>query len=204
MIIHEIKIDGFGKHSDLNINFNDNINIILGRNESGKSTVVSFIRALLYGMPDVENCNDRKKYRPWDKTAKYGGEMTFERNGVLYKVSAEFGTVKKNDNISLFNLTVNENVAIEEGKTVGETVLGISSETYDLSSYASQLASKPDLDNANLDYLFDHIMKKSEESKNSSSDIISPLIRKRSLIVTRCGEVNIPVVKPASCKMERK
>lgn len=173
MIIHEIKIDGFGKHSDLNINFNDNINIILGRNESGKSTVVSFIRALLYGMPDVENCNDRKKYRPWDKTAKYGGEMTFERNGVLYKVSAEFGTVKKNDNISLFNLTVNENVAIEEGKTVGETVLGISSETYDLSSYASQLASKPDLDNANLDYLFDHIMKKSEESKNSSSDIMS-------------------------------
>ncbi|MBE7059099.1 MAG: hypothetical protein E7387_08435 [Ruminococcaceae bacterium] len=173
MRINELKIDGFGKHCNLNINFRENINIILGRNESGKSTVVSFIRALLYGMPEIELCNDRKKYHPWDKNAKYGGEMIFEHNNILYKVSAEFGNMKKNDVFTLYNVTANENIAIKEGKTVGEIVLGISSDTYDLSSYASQLASKPDLENANFDYLFDHLMKKSEESKNSSADIMS-------------------------------
>ena len=173
MIIHELKIDGFGKHCNLNINFSENINILLGSNESGKSTVVSFIRALLYGMPEIEICNDRKKYRPWDKNAKYGGEMKFEHNGILYKVSAEFDSTKKNDKILLYNLTSNESVALDENKTVGETVLGISSETYDLSSYASQLSSKPDLENANLDYLFGNLMKKSEENKNSSADFVA-------------------------------
>ena len=54
MIIHELKIDGFGKHCNLNINFSENINILLGSNESGKSTVVSFVKALLYGMPEIE------------------------------------------------------------------------------------------------------------------------------------------------------
>ena len=173
MRINELKIDGFGKHCNLTINFSENINIISGRNESGKSTVVSFIRALLYGMPEVELCNDRKKYRPWDKNAKYGGEMLFEHNGILYKVSTEFGNMKKNDIVTLYNVTANENITIEDEKSVGEIVLGISCDTYDLSSYASQLASKPDLENANYDYLFDHLMKKSEESKNSSADIMS-------------------------------
>lgn len=170
MIIHELKIDGFGKHYNLDVKFNENINIILGNNESGKSTVVSFIRALLFGMPDTEHCIDRKKYRPWKKSAKYGGEMIFEHKGILYKVCAEFGNSKKNDNFLLYNLTLNESIVFEEDKTIGEIVLGISSETYDLSSYASQLASKPDLENANSDYLFGHLMKKAEEEKNSSSD----------------------------------
>ena len=95
MTIHEIKIEGFGKHINFDLSLNEGFNIILGSNESGKSTVAAFVRALLYGMPDIDTCKDRKKYRPWDKNAKFGGNMTFEHNGVVYIVSAEFGKTKK-------------------------------------------------------------------------------------------------------------
>lgn len=173
MTIHEIKIEGFGKHINFDLSLNEGFNIILGSNESGKSTVAAFVRALLYGMPDIDTCKDRKKYRPWDKNAKFGGNMTFEHNGVVYIVSADFGKTKKEDTISLYNVTADEKTELIYGKTVGETVLGISAEAYDISSYAAQLSSKPDLENANLDYLFDRIMKKSEEDKVSSADILA-------------------------------
>ena len=105
MTIHELKIDGFGKHCNVTINFYDGVNIIIGNNESGKSTIAAFVRALLYGMPSSDVSKDRKKYRPWDRTAKYGGEMLFEHKGVVYKVTAEFAELNKNDSIILYNVT---------------------------------------------------------------------------------------------------
>ena len=173
MTIHELKIYGFGKHCNLEISFYDGTNIILGRNESGKSTVASFIRALLYGMPENNTSRERKKFRPGNRDVKYGGEMTFEHMGVLYKVTSEFGESKINDVTILYNVTANEKISLVEGMTVGETVLKITADTYDMVSYAAQLSSKPNTDNAEADYLFDRLMKNTVDSKNSATDILA-------------------------------
>lgn len=173
MTIHELKIYGFGKHCNLEISFYDGTNIILGRNESGKSTVASFIRALLYGMPENNTSRERKKFRPGNRDVKYGGEMTFEHMGVLYKVTSEFGESKINDVTILYNVTANEKISLGEGMTVGETVLKITADTYDMVSYAAQLSSKPNTDNAEADYLFDRLMKNTVDSKNSATDILA-------------------------------
>lgn len=173
MTIHELKIYGFGKHCNLEISFYDGTNIILGRNESGKSTVASFIRALLYGMPENNTSKERKKFRPGNRDVKYGGEMTFEHMGVLYKVTSEFGESKINDVTILYNVTANEKISLGEGMTVGETVLKITADTYDMVSYAAQLSSKPNTDNAEADYLFDRLMKNTVDSKNSATDILA-------------------------------
>lgn len=173
MTIHELKIYGFGKHCNLEISFYDGTNIILGRNESGKSTVASFIRALLYGMPENNTSRERKKFRPGNRDVKYGGEMTFEHMGVLYKVTSEFGESKINDVTILYNVTANEKISLGESMTVGETVLKITADTYDMVSYAAQLSSKPNTDNAEADYLFDRLMKNTVDSKNSATDILA-------------------------------
>ena len=173
MTIHELKIYGFGKHCNLEISFYDGTNIILGRNESGKSTVASFIRALLYGMPENNTSKERKKFRPGNRDVKYGGEMTFEHMGVLYKVTSEFGESKINDVTILYNVTANEKISLGESMTVGETVLKITADTYDMVSYAAQLSSKPNTDNAEADYLFDRLMKNTVDSKNSATDILA-------------------------------
>lgn len=172
MTIHEIKINGFGKHSNLQIDFKEGVNVIYGGNESGKSTIAAFIRAMLYGLSGRGAQNERKKFSPWDKSVKYGGEMSFEHRGVLYRTAAFFGEGKKDDQITLYNDTTGEIVPVEAAKTVGEVILEIPPETYDLSVYAAQLSSKPDLDNGNMDYLFDQLVKKSDRMKQTSSDIV--------------------------------
>lgn len=172
MTIHEIKIYGFGKHCNLNLSFSEGVNIIFGGNESGKSTIAAFIRAMLYGVSGrgVQN-NERKKFQPWDKGVKYGGELSFEHKGVLYRAVSVFGEGKKEDSVILYNDTTGETVPVEASKTIGETILEIPAETYDLTVYAAQLSSKPDLDNGNMDYLFDQLVKRSDKMKQSSSDI---------------------------------
>ena len=51
MKILEIHMDRFGMLRDRLIRFDGGINVLSGENESGKSTVLSFIRYLLYGLP---------------------------------------------------------------------------------------------------------------------------------------------------------
>lgn len=53
MIYKEIHIDGFGIFHDYHIdNLTSGINIFVGPNETGKSTILSFIKRILFGFPD--------------------------------------------------------------------------------------------------------------------------------------------------------
>ncbi|MCJ7447713.1 MAG: AAA family ATPase [Bacteroidales bacterium] len=60
MIISEIHIDGFGVFHGLSIrNLKKGINIILGDNEAGKSTLLKFLRFTLFGYPSKRKKEDR-------------------------------------------------------------------------------------------------------------------------------------------------
>ena len=48
MIIKEIQINGFGKFDKTSINLNSGINVIKSNNETGKSTLVKFIKGMFY------------------------------------------------------------------------------------------------------------------------------------------------------------
>ena len=50
MIIKNIKINNFGKLENKELQFGDNINLIYGENESGKSTLLKFISSMFYGV----------------------------------------------------------------------------------------------------------------------------------------------------------
>ena len=62
MKIIEISIRYFGKLRDFVIKPGDGVNIIYGKNESGKSTVMAFIKAMFYGLDSGEK---RNQYEPW-------------------------------------------------------------------------------------------------------------------------------------------
>ena len=49
MIIKQLNLDHFGKFHDREIHLEKGINIVYGANESGKSTVHSFIQCMLFG-----------------------------------------------------------------------------------------------------------------------------------------------------------
>ena len=49
MKIENIKINSFGKLKDKEINLSKGINLIYGKNEAGKSTLLKFIENMFYG-----------------------------------------------------------------------------------------------------------------------------------------------------------
>ena len=51
MIIRKINIASFGTLSDFSADLSNGLNVISGSNESGKSTILAFIRFVLYGLP---------------------------------------------------------------------------------------------------------------------------------------------------------
>ena len=50
MKIKELRLKNFGKFTNKEIHFSDGMNVIYGENESGKSTLYTFIRAMLFGL----------------------------------------------------------------------------------------------------------------------------------------------------------
>ena len=63
MRIIKINIRSFGKLKDFTLEPTDGVNIIYGENESGKSTVMAFIKAMFYGLGTGEK---RCQYEPWE------------------------------------------------------------------------------------------------------------------------------------------
>lgn len=68
MKINKIKINSYGKLKEKEISFEDNLNLIYGENESGKSTLLTFIVNCLYGISKNKKGkehSDFEKYMPW-------------------------------------------------------------------------------------------------------------------------------------------
>ena len=93
MIIKDINIISFGKLKNKKISFSDNLNVIYGRNESGKTTVSAFIEAMFYSFPPR---SDRNKYLPWDNSTA-AGEMTVSINGTDTTLYRKFAPQPKGD-----------------------------------------------------------------------------------------------------------
>jgi hypothetical protein len=71
--IRSLAIDGFGVCSDLRMeSLAAGLNVIHGPRASGKTTVVDFLRTVLYGF-DPET---RARYTPQDSTRRFGGRIT--------------------------------------------------------------------------------------------------------------------------------
>ena len=76
MKINKIKINAFGNLKNKNIELKK-INIIYGKNESGKSTLQNFIINMLYGISKNKNGkfeSDYDKYNPWSGE-EYSGKI---------------------------------------------------------------------------------------------------------------------------------
>ena len=100
MKINKVKINSYGKLKNKEINLEDNLNIIYGKNESGKSTLLKFILNIFYGASrnkKGKDISDFEKYKPWD-SEEYSGKLTYELdNKNKYEIYREFN--KKNPNI---------------------------------------------------------------------------------------------------------
>ena len=100
MKIKNIKINNYGNLENKEINLKNKINIIYGKNESGKSTLLNYIKNIFYGISknkNGKNISDYDKYKPWGKV-DYSGKLKYELDsGEEFEIFRDFN--KKNPKI---------------------------------------------------------------------------------------------------------
>ena len=100
MRINKLKINAYGKLKDKEINFENNINIIYGKNEAGKSTLLNFISNCFYGISKNKkgkDISDFERYMPW-AGEDFSGKMEYELdNQEKFEIFRDFR--KKNPKI---------------------------------------------------------------------------------------------------------
>ena len=102
MRIQELKINNFGKIKNKQISLGEHINIIYGKNEAGKSTILKYIINSFYGISKNKKgkeYSDLEKYKPWTGE-EFSGKLKYELdNGKVYEVFRDF----KKKNPKIFN-----------------------------------------------------------------------------------------------------
>ncbi|MED5019651.1 AAA family ATPase, partial [Paenibacillus chibensis] len=85
MKIKRLQIHGFGKMKDQDIRFSSPVTVLAGPNEAGKSTVLQFVRSMLYGIPS--RAYPAERYEP-PGGGRHGGVLTAESDdGSIWTIS---------------------------------------------------------------------------------------------------------------------
>lgn len=152
MILKELNLIGFGKFKNKNIQFKDGINLIYGENESGKSTLHSFIDGMFYGFlkPNVKSTiysEEYDKYNPWDQS-KYAGVIRFEYNGKTYRIERTFSKGDENTKILDENTArdITRNIDTGSGRVLqpGIHFFGFNSRIFSNTISIKQLGTRTD------------------------------------------------------------
>ncbi len=144
MVIRELYLDHFGKFNNTVISLKPGINIVYGSNESGKSTVHSFIRCMLFGAQRTRGRGAGKdmysRYEPWDGGG-YSGRLRFEYAGRIWRIVRDFDR-----DPSAFAL-IDEQAGREyelEGDQISALIDGLTLSAYNNTVSCSQLSGGPD------------------------------------------------------------
>ena len=101
MELNQLTIYGFGKFHDRTFPLNAGLNVLLGPNEAGKSTLTQFISAILFGFPTKKH--PELRYEPLDGS-RFGGEIAFTQDGTDYLVTRVDGP--RGGKVTLRNVTL--------------------------------------------------------------------------------------------------
>jgi len=148
MTINQIKINGFGKLENIELNLQPGINIIQGNNESGKSTLTDFIRCMFYGINKNKAgslFSDFEKFKPWNENANFSGKIIYSIDNKNYSLYREFS--KNNAKIfDDFGLDISKTFNIDKsrGLEIGTEQIKIDEETFKNTILVSQNQIKID------------------------------------------------------------
>ena len=140
MRLLELEIKNFGKFHNADLILQDGIHLICGENESGKSTVHTFIKAMLFGLERGRgraSVNDTfSRYEPWENKNYYAGNLRFECGGKIFCIRRNFDKYSKS--AELVCETDGEVLSVEDGD-LDMLLDGLTAASYGSTLYAGQL-----------------------------------------------------------------
>lgn len=129
------RIDGFGKYQNAKWDFSEGLNVYSLANGEGKTTLATFLRAMLYGMSTDkgEKYGMRSQYAPFQGGA-YGGSLRVEWQGKVYEIVRAFD--KKSATKDTFTVVDERGKACDAlGEVPGLTLFGLTEEAFLRTSY---------------------------------------------------------------------
>jgi len=184
MKINKIQINSFGKFNNFEIILDNNFQIIYGKNEAGKSTIMEFIKIMLYSRRngDTTGKDDkilRAKYMPWTGTQEMSGAIEFSHNNSDYKLQKkiDLNSVSK-DITDLLNISTGEFINFKKKQEVGEYLFDIDLKSFERTGYIKNLGDNGfEQSKNNIDTLTEKIINFSltGEEEFSANTIISRL-----------------------------
>lgn len=208
MIINKLNIISFGGLKDKVIELTENVNLIYGENEKGKSTIQNFIRIWLYGMnskrtKDIKS-NDRLRFMPITGE-KIRGELYITHNNRSYIISRSFGVTKKEDTSEIIDFETGEEILDIPKDEPGRYFFNVNSQTFYKTLFINQLGVSISRDKE------EEIIDKAANLLNSDSDNVSvqkaleklEAIRKSITTPRKTGELDLLRNKLEALNTER-
>lgn len=138
MIIKKLYIESFGKIKNREISLSDRINILEGENESGKSTILAFIKFIFFGFPKKsadEAIGERERYLSWDNESAVG-YAEISADGTTYRIErSQRGSSR--EKLAIIDMASGREVL--SGERPGEYFFGVSEAVFDSTDCIRQL-----------------------------------------------------------------
>ena len=130
----------FGKLNNETLKLKSGLNVIEAANESGKSTWMSFLRVMFYGLNtrDRSPTADKRRFLPWNGSAMQG-RMDLAVSGS--EITLTRTTARANSPMGAFSACYTGTATPVDGLTsadCGETLLGIPPEVFERSAFIRQ------------------------------------------------------------------
>lgn len=139
----------FGKLERRALHFAEGLNIIEAPNEAGKSTLTTFLRVMLYGLPTRERgaAADKNLYAPWSGSAMQGRLDLVLDDGAAVTLARD--TARANAPMGRFSAVytgTGEAVPELTAADCGERLTGVPREVYERSAFIRQSGIAVDSD----------------------------------------------------------
>ncbi len=164
MKIHKIVIRRFAGIKDLELSLTDNFILLFGQNESGKSTILAFIRAMFYGL-GRQNKNPEKnarlRFTPWNSSELMQGSIRFSLQDEEFSLERSFGKTKADDRVRLWNHSSYQDVLLKNPDAPGEELFSLTEREFLVSSLVASPRTR--LNQQNLEEKIVHISDSGDE-----------------------------------------
>ena len=127
-------ITAFGKFVNQAFDLSKDLVEIKQDNGWGKTTLITFIESMLFGMSASRGKqvadDTRQKYQPF-QGGGYGGSLTFSYRGENYRIERTFGKTPSMDTVKLYDKNNLPSYAFgENAEDLGERIFGVNKESY--------------------------------------------------------------------------
>lgn len=169
MKIINIKIEEFGCLEDKSYELSPQFNLAIGENESGKSTLLAFIKFIFYGLPKktLETAPERDRSFGWKSNTASGSLTLSDGDGNTYTVYRRAVRKKgeKRETVTEECRIIDEKSGTEvhNGENVGELFLGVSASVFESTCFVKQMGVT-DIRTADIGSALENILMSADET----------------------------------------